>query len=40
MEFEGHLGVLTSSLPQDFEENAHQPAVESKDDGMRIVKSP
>ena len=34
----GHLSGLTSSLPWDFEDNAYQPAVEGKDDGVRLVK--
>ena len=39
LEFEGHLAGLTSSLPHDFEDNAHQTAVEGKDNRMRLVKS-
>ena len=38
LEFESHLGGLTSSLPQDFEDNTHQPAVEGEDDGVQLVK--
>ena len=39
LEFESHLDGLNSSLLQYFEENAHQPAVEGKYDGVRLVKS-
>ena len=39
LDFEGRLAGLTSILPQDFEDNAHQPAVEGEDDGVRLVKS-
>ena len=30
---------MTSSLLRDSEDNAHQPALEGEDDGVRLVKS-
>ena len=39
LELESHLSGLTSSLPRDFEDNTHQPAVEGEDDGVRLVNS-
>ena len=39
LEFESHLAGLNSNLPRDFEDNAHQPVVNDKDNGVRLVKS-
>ena len=39
LEFEGPLAGLTSSLPRDFKDSVHQPAVKVEDDSARLVKS-
>ena len=39
LEFESHITGLTSSVPQNFKDRAYQPAVDGKDDGVRLVKS-
>ena len=39
LEFKGHINGLTSSIPWDFEDNAHHPVVEGEDDGACLVKS-
>ena len=39
LELESHLYGLTYILPQDFEGNTHQIAIEGKDKGVRLFKS-
>ena len=39
LKFEIHLAGLNSCLPQDFEDNNHQPEVKEENNGVHLVKS-